>query len=408
MMGEHMLAPGALQGIRVADFGWVLAGPYGTMLLSYLGAEVIKVESRRRVDEQRVAHRAGLSENFDASSNFLEVNLNKRSVSINLSKPEGAELARKLVSVSDVVIENMRPGVMDRLGLGYPDLAKVKPDLIMCSISGWGSAGPLREYTAYAPCFASFSGVAHLTGYPDGEPNTGTSSNDARSGTAAAFAVLMALLIRQRTGQGQYIDLSSCEALNALIGDRVMEYMVSGVSPKRSGNGDYAMAPHNCYRCKGADKWISIAVTSDEEWVALRTAMGNEGALQEPEFAMQAGRWRNRDRIDALVEKWTRQHDPLELMELLQRHGVPAIPSFSAEELFSNAHLLARGAITETDHPVLGKRRAIGPPWKMSATPPRITRTAPLLGGDNEYVLCELLGLSPMEVKRLADAKVVY
>ena len=179
--------PGALQGVRIIDFGWVLAGPYSTMLLGYLGAEIIKVESRRRIDEQRVAHRAGLSENFDASSNFLEVNLNKRSVSINLSKPEGAALARRLVALSDVVIENMRPGVMDRLGLGYRALAQVKPDIIMASISGWGGTGPLREYTAYAPCFASFSGIGHLTGYADEEPNTGTSSNDARSGTAAVL-----------------------------------------------------------------------------------------------------------------------------------------------------------------------------------------------------------------------------
>jgi benzylsuccinate CoA-transferase BbsF subunit len=405
---DDLIGPGALRGVRVADFGWVLAGPYSTMLLSYLGAEIIKIESRRRIDEQRVAHRGGLSENFESSSNFLEINLNKRSVSINLAKPEGADLARRVVAVSDVVIENMRPGVMDRLGLGYEDLVNVKPDIIMASISGWGSSGPLREYTAYAPCFASFSGMAHLTGYADEEPNTGTSSNDARSGTAAAFAVLLALVIRQRTGQGQYIDLSSCEALNSLIGDRVMQYMMSGQSPNRSGNHDAGMAPHNCYRCKGDDKWISIAVATDLEWDALRTAMGRPISLEDVAFATAAGRWQNRNRLDALIEDWTSQHEAFELMDTLQRHGVAAVPSFSAEELFSNPHLLERGAITETHHPVLGRRAAISPPWKMSATPPTITRTAPLLGEDNRYVLCELLGLTEDDVQRLADAKVVY
>jgi benzylsuccinate CoA-transferase BbsF subunit len=408
MVIDEQIQPGALRGVRVADFGWVLAGPYGTMLLSYLGAEVIKIESRRRIDEQRVAHRGGLSENFDASSNFLEINLNKRSVSINLSKPEGAELARRLVAISDVVIENMRPGVMDRLGLGYRDLVKVKPDIIMASISGWGSAGPLREYTAYAPCFASFSGMAHLTGYPDEEPNTGTSSNDARSGTAAAFAVLMALVMRQRTGQGQYIDLSSCEALNSLIGDRVIEYMMSGESPMRPGNQETGLAPHNCYRCKGDDKWISIAVATSAEWEALRIAMGSPSALEDAAFTTAAGRWKNRDRLDALIEDWTRQRDAMELMGALQRQGVAAVPSFSAEELFSNPHLRERGAITQTHHPVLGTRQAISPPWKMSATPPAISRTAPLLGEDNRYVLCELLGLTEDELQRLVDAKVVY
>jgi crotonobetainyl-CoA:carnitine CoA-transferase CaiB-like acyl-CoA transferase len=404
----EMLSAGALRGVRVADFGWVLAGPYSTMLLSYLGAEVIKIESRRRIDEQRVAHRAGLSENFEASSNFLEINLGKRSVSINLAKPEGAALARRVVAISDVVIENMRPGVMDRLGLGYKDMVKVKPDIIMASISGWGSKGPLREYTAYAPCFASFSGMGHLTGYSDEEPNTGTSSNDARSGTAAAFAVLMALVMRQRTGQGQYIDMSSCEALNSLIGDRILQYMMSGQSPMRSGNQDSGMAPHNCYRCAGDDKWISIAVATEEEWQALRTAMGRPTALEDLAFVTAAGRWQHRNQLDALVESWTRQHDAVELTALLQRHGVAAIPSFSAEELFANPHLLERGAITETLHPVLGKRQAISPPWKMSATPPGICRTAPLLGEDNHYVLCELLGLAESEVRRLADAHVVY
>jgi crotonobetainyl-CoA:carnitine CoA-transferase CaiB-like acyl-CoA transferase len=400
--------PKALQGVRIADFGWVLAGPYATMLLSYLGAEVIKIESRRRIDEQRVAHRAGLAEDYEASSNFLEINLGKRSTSINLSKPKGAELARRLVAISDVVVENMRPGVMDRLGLGYRDLVKVRPDIIMASISGWGSKGPLRVYSAYAPCFSAFSGIAHLTGYANEEPNTGTSSNDARSGTAAAFAVLMALVIRQRTGKGQYIDLSSCEALNSLIGDRMMEFMMTGHSPTRTGNDDASMAPHGCYRCKGEDKWISIAVATDEEWEALRTVMGRPASLEDAAFAVGSGRWQNRNRLNTIIEQWTIQHEAFELMELLQRHGVAAVPSFNAEELFSNPHLLERGAIAETQHAVLGKRRVMSPPWMMSATPPAIERTAPLLGEDNQYVLCSLLGLSEDEVKQLAEEQVVY
>jgi benzylsuccinate CoA-transferase BbsF subunit len=403
-----MTNQGALQGVRVADFGWVLAGPYATMLLGYMGAEVIKIESRRRPDEQRVAHRAGFSSELDASSNFLEVNFNKKSVTLNLSTKEGAELARQIVATSDVVVENMRPGVMNRLGLGYPDLSAVKPDIIMVSISGWGQSGPLREYTAYAPCFASFGGLAHLIGYADGEPNTGTSAMDARSGTAAAFAALMALNIRQRTGQGQYIDLASGEALSCLVGDATMEYVLTGQSPARAGNRDTMMAPHNCYRCQGDDKWISIAVATDEEWASLGQAMGNPAWAQDPTFATAPGRWKNQEQLDALITAWTADRDHYELMELLQAHGVAAVPSFNAEELFTNVHLRERGSITETHHPVLGTRQAISPPWIMSETPAKITKTAPLIGEHNDHVLCELLGLDADEVVRLAEKKVVY
>ncbi|GAA5003849.1 CaiB/BaiF CoA transferase family protein [Streptomyces hyderabadensis] len=400
--------PGPLQGVRVIDFGWVLAGPYATMLLSYLGAEVIKVESRRRVDEQRIAHRAGLSEEVEASSNFLEVNLGKGSVSLNIATPEGAELARRLVATADVAIENMRPGVMDRLGLGYDALSEVKPDLIMVSISGWGATGPLRDYTAYAPCFSSYSGLAHLTGYADGEPGTGTSSNDARAGTAAAFAILMALNIRERTGEGQYIDLAASLALNALVGDSVLEYAMTGESPARDGNRDRLMAPHNVYRCKGEDRWISIAVGDDTEWAKLRETMGDPPWAADETFATAAGRRAEEDRLDALLEEWTLQYEPMELTELLQSRGVAAMPSFSAEELFNSPHLVERGAVTEVAHPVLGRRQAVSPPWKLSETPASIRSTAPLLGQSNDEVFGRLLGLPAEEIERLKKAKVIY
>ncbi|BBB01360.1 putative CoA transferase [Actinacidiphila reveromycinica] len=403
-----IIKPGALEGVRVADFGWVLAGPYATMLLGYMGAEVIKIESRRRIDEQRIVHRAGVSDNVDASSNFFEINLNKRSVTLNLSTPEGAALARRIVAQSDIVVENMRPGVMDRLGLGYADLAKVREDIVMVSISGWGQTGPLREYTAYAPCFASFGGLAHMMGYADGEPNTGTSAMDARSGTAAAFAVLMALAIRRRTGQGQYIDMASGEALSCLIGDVTMDYLMNGRSPSRDGNRDAIMAPHNCYRCAGDDQWISIAVGTEAEWEGLCDAMGRPAWTGDADFSGAYERWRHQERLDALVQEWTSAIPAEEVMHRLQKHGVAAVPSFDAERLFDNEHLRERGSITSVEHPVLGERQAISPPWQMSATPPKIDRYAPLLGEHNDYVLREMLGLPDDEIARLVEEKVVY
>jgi crotonobetainyl-CoA:carnitine CoA-transferase CaiB-like acyl-CoA transferase len=398
----------ALKGVRIADFGHVLAGPYSTMLLGAMGAEVIKIETRKRPDEQRVQHGGGASTDYESSSNFFEINLNKLSVSLDLSNPKGSELARRIVGVSDVVMENMRPGVMDKLGLGYKDLVKVKPDIIMLSLSGFGSTGPYRGYTAYAPCFSCFGGQAHLTGYEDAEPNTLTSSCDSRAGTAGAFAMLMALNIREQSGLGQYIDLSSAEALNAMVGDQMMDYAMNQRSPGRHGNHDAIMAPHNVYRCRGEDSWISIAVGDEAEWEGLRRAMGEPAWAADPAFATAYSRWLDQNRLDGLIETWTSTHEAYALMELLQRHGVPAMPSFKAEDLFSNAHLLSRGGIVEVEHPRLGVRKTIAPPWKMTQTPPAISRTAPLLGEHNDYVLRELVGLSQAELDQLVEEKVVY
>ncbi len=398
----------ALKGVRVADFGWVLAEPYGSMLLAHMGAEVIKIESHRRIDEQRTHTGAGVSKDYEASSNFFEINLNKLSVSIDLKTAKGKELAKRLVSVSDVAMENMRPGVMKRLGLGYEELVKVKQDLIMLSLSGYGGTGPYAHYAAYAPCFSCFSGQANLTGYADGVPNTLTSDCDARAGTAAAFAVLMALNIRQRTGQGQFIDLSSSEALNMLIGDQMMDYSMNGRSPMRTGNHDAIMAPHNCYRCKGHDAWISIAVANDQEWEALCRVMGSPEWTKEEAFSSAYSRWQNQDRLDRLMEEWTINYRYQELMELLQEAGVAAMPSFKAKDLFTNPHLIAREAITEVTHPVLGTRKTIAPPWKLSETPARISRPAPLLGEHNEYVFGELLGMSTKEQEQLKLEEVIF
>jgi crotonobetainyl-CoA:carnitine CoA-transferase CaiB-like acyl-CoA transferase len=398
----------ALKGVRIADFGWVLAGPYGSMLLSYLGAEVIKVETRKRPDEQRIVHRGGDASDLESSTNFLECNLGKLSVTLNLSTEKGSELARKLVSKCDVVMENMRPGVMDKNGVGYKDLVKVKPDIIMLSASGYGATGPYRSYTAYAPCFSSFGGLAYLTGYADDVPNTMTSACDTRAGTVGAFAILMALNIRRRTGQGQYIDLSSPESLAMMVGDQLMDYTMNGRSPSRTGNHDGVMAPHNCYRCKGDDKWISIAVGTEQEWAALCKAMGNPEWTRDAAFADESNRWKNQERLDQLLQEWTQQYESYELMNLLQGVGVAAMPSVNASELFSDPHNLARENVVEVQHPVIGSKMVISPPFKMSETPARIQRTAPLLGEHNDYVLGDLLGLSQDEIAQLKEEKVVY
>ena len=400
----------ALKGIRIADFSWVWAGPLTTMLLAFMGAEVIKIESRKRLDQMRQGSiTTGDSfSDFNASPIFNNANLNKKSVTLDLSRPEGTELARRIVALSDLTIENMRPGVMDKLGLGYKDLVKVKPDIIMLSASGFGSSGPYREYAGYAPIFAAFGGLAYLTGYEDGEPNTMSGVMDLRVGTVSAFALLAALIHRQKTGEGQYIDLSSSECISALVGPQLMEYTMNKRSPFRSGNQDSIMAPHNCYRCKGIDKWISIAVATDEEWNALCRAMGNPAWTRDEAFADIYSRWKNRTKLDEFIGKWTINYTHYEVMELLQRSGVAAMPSFSAEEILSDPHVKARGLINEVQHPVLGRKVVINPSWKHSETPARIHKASPLLGEHNEEVFGDLLGMTKEEVKKLESAQIIY
>jgi crotonobetainyl-CoA:carnitine CoA-transferase CaiB-like acyl-CoA transferase len=303
----------------------------------------------------------------------------------------------------------MRPGVMTKLGLDYAALVQVKPDLIMLSLSGFGATGPLRRYAAYNPCFTSVGGISHLTGYAEKKPNTMTNSGgDARAGTAAVFAALVALKFRQETGKGQYIDASSCEVINSMIGDQMMDFALNGRSPKRHGNTHPVMAPHNVYRCAGQDEWISIAVGDEAEWAGLVRAMGDPAWAKDAVFATGEGRKANEARLDALIGEWTADKAPAEVMHRLQAEGVAATPSFKASDLFSDPHILERGQVQEVDHPVLGRRKTITSPYRMSETPPAIRGTAPLLGQDNAYVLGELLCLAPAEVERLTEAKVVY
>ncbi len=400
----------ALKGIRVADFSWIWAGPYAASLLGYMGAEVIKIESRARIDQTRKGTIMD-TDNFDGlnySPTFNNANLNKKGVSIDISKPEGAALARRLVAECDIVVSNMRPGKMEKLGLGYDDLKMVKEDIIMIESSGFGATGPYKGFAGFAPIFASFGGLAYVTGYGDGEPNVMSGVQDLRAGTLSAFIVLAALLHRQKTGEGQYIDLSSSECLSTLIGPELMEFTMNGRSPYRSGNEDAIMAPHGCYRCKGDDKWISIAVGNDREWKALCKVMGEPEWCRKKEYADMPGRWKNRKELNSRLEEWTAGHTHYELMERLQEAGVAAMPSFDAEEILRDSHTKARGLFTAVHHPKIGDQVVMNPAWKFSETPARITKAGPLMGESNEEIFGSLLGLKQVETELLKEKKVIY
>jgi len=404
------IRPGPLRGIRIADFSWAWAGSHATELLACLGAEVIKVESMKRIDFVRMlAFTTGQTfSGVNESYVFNDINLGKLGIQLNLSQPKAIQLAKRLVSISDIVIQNMRPGVMERLGLGYDALKEVKPDIIYLSSSSRGAIGPERGYVGYAPNFAAMGGISHITGLPDKEPAHLAGEIDLLSAVTAAFALLAALNHRLGTGEGQHIDLSSAEIVSALLGDVLMDYLANGTVQTRKGNLDEAMAPHNCYRCQGEDKWISIVVATDAEWGALCRVLGDPEWTKESRFLTASGRWENQDELDRLLEQWTSQHGHYEVMAMLQEAGVAAIPTFNAEELFKNPHLQHRQCWTEVNHAVLGKQSVLLPPWQLSATPAGVRSAAPLMGEHSRYVFRELLGLSAGEISRLEEEQVIY
>ncbi len=404
---------GPLAGIRIADFTWAWAGPQGSLLLGMLGAEVIKIESRSRLDHSRVhSLTAGsLQGGIDESPVFNDLNLGKRSVTLNLRNAEGRSLARQLVARCDVALQNMRPGVLDRLGLGYESLCAIRPDLVMLSSSAVGATGPEGHYAGYAPTFACLSGIASVSGHPDEPPLALSGSVDLRVGTASALAVLAALLHRARTGEGQHIDLSSSEVMSAMLGHAFLDYGLSGRIPARIGNRDEIMAPHGCYRSAIAPgsgewgEWVTIAVADDLEWQALRTVIGDP-ELDATRFATRAARKQHEDLLDERIERWTASRSAEEIVARLQAAGVAAARVQSGASLSRDPHVAARGVFEEVDHPRMGRLRVVRPPWRMHGA--RVPGPAPLLGQHNDYVLGEILGLDPAEIERLVAAEAVY
>lgn len=401
---------GPLKGIRVVEFTSAWAGPYATCLLGFLGAEVIKVESQKRPDHSRIISftTGKVFQTFNESEVFNNLNLNKRSVCLNLKIPKAVEIAKNLIKVSDVVMENMRPGVVPRLGLGYDDVKEIKPDIIYISSSACGQTGPDREYIGYAPTFAALAGLPHVTGYPDWPPSNFLGSIDLRSACTSAFAILAALYYHQQTGEGQYIDLASQEAIATYAGDIFLDYVMNQRVPVRQGNKNDIIAPHNCYRCKGEDAWISIVAATQEEWESLCSTMDKNELINDSRYVDMENRKRNEQELDAIISDWTRDKDPYEVMSLLQNARVAATPSLSSEALFNDPHLKERGVFRQVDHPVIGKNWVIAPPWRLTETPTELSSSGPLLGEHTDEIFSEYLGMSSDEIDELKKERVIY
>ena len=399
-----------LNGVRVADFSWVLQGPRCTQWLGAMGAEVIRIETSRRLDQFRknppfAEGKPGLNR----AGSFHQLNYSKKSCTLDLNQPEAAEIAKEIVKISDVAIENFAFGVIDRFGLSYSVLKSVKPDLIMVSSTALGGTGPEKHHVAYGATIHSFSGICSLTGYTDGLPKPlGGTYTDPLSGVTLAFAVLVALHHRARTGQGQFIDVSMAEATMVQLPEGLMDYAMNRRVRQPMGNRDDIMAPHGCYACKGEDKWVAIAVATEEEWEALCHVITSPALSRDERFADPFSRWQNQDELDRLIGEWTREHTPYEAMGILQQVGIAAGVPLDTEELLNDPHLKERQLFIEIDHPEVGRRPVIRLPWNLTPGPSATYEHAPLLGEHNEYVFQDLLGMSKNDIAQLIAKRIIY
>lgn len=381
---------GILDGVRILDFTWVLAGPFTTRILADFGAEVIKVQSLKTA-KGREANLNGY---------FNTWNRNKRSITLDMSRPEAKDLILRLTTTSDVVIENFSPRVMANWGLTYEKLKEVNQKIIMVSMSAMGQTGPWKDYVAFGPALQALSGLTWLSSYDTHQPvGLGSAYGDHVIGLYGALAVLAALENRFRTGLGEYIDLSGYEALCTLMGSAIMDASQNETEDIPQGNHSYHIdaSPSGCYRCRGTDRWCVISVSTEDEWQALCKVLDRADLLNVDRFRTLAGRKFHEEHLNGLIEKWTAERTPEEAVSLLQEAGVPTGVVQNAKDLVKDPHLAARQFFVPMNHPVLGDTLGDRQPIRFAEDETGSWKAAPQLGEDNRYVFRELLGLTEEE-----------
>ena len=410
-----------LHNVRVVDLGSAWAGPMAGQLLADMGAQVIKVESRARMDGMRLG-RPMVGEDISGGDRglwpelqpvFHGLNRNKLSITLNLRADAGRATLRRLVSISDVVLANFSPGVLERLGMDYDALRTVKPDIIVAAMPAFGDTGPLRDMLAYAPIIQALSGMMSLVGYApeEGEPLVGelqAAWSDTVAALYTALSIAAALRHRNRTGCGQYVEAAHLEGTASMLGVPMLQYQMTGAIPTPPGNDDPDFAPNNNYPCAEEDTWVAISVGADAEWDALVDVVGDKTLAHSPDFADHSARWNNRRALDKAISAWTRTRSAPEITELLQARGVAAMPVMNIADQFADPHLNARETYVEVEHPRVGAEMVYGVPWRFSDTPGGVHNPAPLLGQHNDYVLGQVLGIDESRLNRLAAEQVVY
>jgi benzylsuccinate CoA-transferase BbsF subunit len=403
----------ALQGIRILELTDAVAGPFACMLLARCGAEVIRIESRRHLGFRANAKMPDSSK-IDAKQSmtpvFARYNLDKLSLTLNLSKPEGQDLFKRLVRISDVVVDNLSFGVMQKWGFEYAALKQLKSDIIVVSLPSFGR-GPHEEWTTWGMNLLSFTGFAHGWGHPETpmeERAANSTYGDYIAGTMAASSVLAALYRRAKSGEGQYIEVSQTEATATLLSLSHLDYFVNRRVTPPKGNRHAQFAPYNCYPCQGEDRWCVIAVFNEKEWQSFCRALESPQWAEDPKFQSMEARLENVDELDLNIGKWTGQRTPHQVMRILQSFGVAAGAVQNSEDLFFDLQLRAGGHMLELDSLPQGKVTFDRPPVYLSEGEKTGTEGAPLLGQNNDYVYRQLLGLSAKEIDRMTEDKVIY
>ena len=404
----------ALEGLRILDLTQVAVGPYATLLLGFMGAEIIKVESCSRLDISRGPARPSAGNEglypggepgerpWNRTAHFVHRNGNKLSLTLDLATEAGKQLLVKLVTRCDVLVENYRASVMARLGLGYDVVSQANPQLIYLKISSQGATGPEKDYGSLGSTLEQTTGLASLTGYEADLPlMTNETYPDPVVGILAVGALMAALRRRRQTGRGTFVDLAQREVTVAMLGEWVLDYSLTGRVVKPQGNRHPYRVPQGVYPCQGDDMWVGISVGSEAEWQGLCRAIAQPHLAQDARFATVLERRRNQAALDQRLAEWTQEQDHYQAMHRLQAHGVPAGAVLTGGEIITDPHLEARGFWDVVEHPEAGTYRQVTTPWRLSRSPRRTTRPAPGLGAHNHYVLGELLGLSAQELTTL-------
>jgi formyl-CoA transferase len=393
----------ALEGIRVLDLTRALAGPFCTLMLGDNGADVIKVEMPGSGDDTRKWGPPFIGEE---SAYFLSINRNKRSLTLNLRDPQAKEIFLKLAKDSDVIAENFTPGVMERFGLDYEAVKATNPNVIYCSISGFGQDGPYRSRPAYDQIMQGIGGLMSITGEPDGEPQKiGVAVTDIGAGMWAAFAIMAALHHRSQSGEGQYIDVSMMDAQIAWLTYQAGYFFANGTPPKRMGAAHPTLVPYQAFMCQDG-KYINVAVGSDRIWDRFCQGINREDLKDHPDYANNGDRVRNRGAMVSMLQEYFLTRPVADWVKDLQAVNVPCGPINDLADVFADAQVLARNMYQEMPHPTLGSIKQTGLPIKFSATPGGLDRHPPLLGEHNQEVLTSL-GYSEGDIRSFQEGAVI-